>query len=248
MRATRFLGWMGVAALAASAWAQTSSPSLKLQLVPKNVVDKYPTELLITVEAPTRIDAQVRVTMPPGFEAVPKSFSLSGFSGKVIETATLRGTGERVLAGERPILVELTGAAPAGGGTAPVLASESLSFEFAPEIPLWFYLVVGTAGVMLGYGARYLVNLLKAVGPPPLSDSEKQALTDSGRKTKWPEWARRHYYLLDFAVTLALGFAVLVVMASGGRPPQAATLWPGALTTGFGLGLLANSELLTRIK
>jgi len=48
-------------------------------------------------------------------------------------------------------------------------------------------------------------------------------------------------------VTAAIGFLALVALVQDGQPPQNATYWYTALAVGVGLGLLTNSELLTKL-
>lgn len=86
-----------------------------------------------------------------------------------------------------------------------------------------------------------LVEILKTV-PAPSADPPEGTVGPITR------FVQQYHYLVDFGVTLAMGFIVMVALLTDGRPPEAGRMWPGALATGVGLGLLANSELITRIK
>ncbi len=62
-----------------------------------------------------------------------------------------------------------------------------------------------------------------------------------------PKFVLEHYYWVDFAVTLTVGFLALAALMKNGRPPASAEYWPEAIVLGVGLGLLTNSDLLTRV-
>jgi hypothetical protein len=58
----------------------------------------------------------------------------------------------------------------------------------------------------------------------------------------------RHYYTVDGTVTLVLGILALLGLSAHGRPPESTAWWGAALTLGVGLGLLTNSELITKVR
>jgi hypothetical protein len=229
-----------------------------LQMVPKEIVDQHQADLLITVESSQTVNnSTLQVSIGPGLQSTPQCLPVPAFSGKVIQHVVISRTDEPLLAGEHPLIVELTEHAPAAAGqpavsdrlcAAPktkILASQSLTFQFHPEIRLWAYLLLGMVGVGIGWLLRFFINALKSIPPPLPAPAAEAGVGGSGG---FFDWLKRHYYGVDCLVTLGIGLAVLVFMAKTGRPPEGAALPPGALATGIGLGLLTNSELLTRLR
>ena len=237
------------------------APNMTLQMIPKSIVNGHEADLLIVIESTASLgDTTLQVFVAPGLEATPSCLTMPAFSGKVIQRTVIRRTKEKLLAGEHPVIVELAGHPTAGpGGSAgpcaaaknKILASQSLAFEYHPEIDLLDYLILGMIGVLGGWFLRFGVNLLKSV-PPPLPAALPQAKAAPTPAPSFMErltdWVKRYYYVLDCLVTLGIALTVLVFMAKSGRPPESGALWPGALATGIGLGLLTNSELLTRLR
>lgn len=125
--------------------------------------------------------------------------------------------------------------------TTAILAQDDFDVEYTPTISLGRYLLVGLAGVLIGYAIRLLVKVLSTVPPPAL------APTPAGSAGPVTTFVTRHYYAVDCAVTLTLGLLVLIFFIKDGHPPDAGIQWYGALGIGVGLGLLTNSELVTKL-
>ena len=104
------------------------------------------------------------------------------------------------------------------------------------------YLILGGLGIATGYSLRLLVKVLSAVPAP------QPALGPADGEGPITSFVIGHYYAVDFIVTLVLGFLALFALMQGARPPQVASAWPHAITLGASLGLLTNSELITRLR
>ena len=114
--------------------------------------------------------------------------------------------------------------------------------EADPQLSTAAYLILGGLGIAAGYSLRLLVKVLSAVpAPQPVLGAADSA----GPITSF---VIGHYYAVDFIVTLVLGFLALFALMQGARPPQVASAWPHAITLGASLGLLTNSELITRLR
>ncbi len=142
---------------------------------------------------------------------------------------------------EIPIVAELS--IRGTGGQGQVLAVQTATFSYEREIPLWLYVVLGFLGIAVGYSVRLVVKALSAVpapspAPPKPEDPQPGPLTT---------FIKSNYYYVDFGVTLVLGTVALLVLTHSGRPPAKAADWPGAVALGVSLGVLANSELFTRL-
>jgi hypothetical protein len=101
---------------------------------------------------------------------------------------------------------------------------------------------VGFCGIALGYLVR-LVMKVEAKLPQPSPAPEKSEDV-TGPVTSF---VARNYYKVDFALTLLLGNLVLLALSHSYHPPSKAADVPGALIFGFSLGLLTNSDLITRL-
>src|SRR5262249_17986829 len=110
------------------------------------------------------------------------------------------------------------------------------------------YLILGGGGISAGYGLRLLVRVLSAVPvPQPFGSAEAGELRVAHQTGPVTSFVASHYYAVDFAVTLVLGFLALFALMRGADPPAIASAWPHAITLGASLGLLTNSELITRL-
>lgn len=222
--------------------AQPRDVTLSLDLVPQQIVNDQPIQVIATIDSPNELaGATLELTPPPGFRFDQASFTLPTFSRRLVQSAILRPQAPGP-SGERPIVARLMTKASTGSTVAH--ASQIAKLAFVAEISLAVYLGVATIGVGLGYLLRLLIKVLTTVQPPPA------APVAGGEAATGPitRFVQRHYYWVDFLVTVGLGVVVLVWLSHDGRPPQTVAVWPKALATGVGLGLLTNSELLTKLR
>jgi len=216
--------------------AQTS---VTLQLTPKAVADGFPAQLAITVETSTDLKGAVlEIQPPPGFKADPGSIEFPESAKKAVLISSLTAGGKVRTTGEKLLIVNLRGS-PQVGGARPRLASASLAFDYTREISVTHFLLLGSLGILIGYGLRLVLEILKSLPRPNPAPEDDTA----GPITRF---VKRNFFLVDLLVTLGLGFLALVALTKDGRPPANGAYWYTALTVGVGLGLLTNSELLTR--
>jgi hypothetical protein len=113
-----------------------------------------------------------------------------------------------------------------------------------PEQSLAAYLGLGALGILVGYLLRVLMKVLStttAPAPDPTADPPP-VLGPIGR------FVASHYYQVDCLVTLVLGLAALLFLVKDGHLPDNGVVWYGALLMGLALGLLTNSELITKLR
>jgi len=221
----------------------TASPnvSITLQLVPKDVVNRQPSQLLMTFDSDAEVqNASLRITTPPCFAASGFPSTLPVFSKRLVQTATITPTGCDSGARELSIIAEVSQPGP----PVRILSSQILAFTYATRITLWLYLLIGAFGVAIGYLLRLLVKVLAATTPPELAAGAQNNLAKTGQIGTF---VKDHYYLTDFSVTLVLGILALLYLSHSTLPPDTASQWPGALTLGVSLGVLTNSELFTKL-
>lgn len=222
-------------------------PKITLQAMPTKIVDGAPAQLAVTIEVQgTLQNVVLKVSPPPGFQADRNSLALATLSGKSTLLFSIRRSNSQPASGGL-LLVSLE--IPQGSGKEPQqIASESLKLDYAPEISVSYFVWLGLFGVALGYCLRLLLKVLQSIPPDqvpaPAPVAGQQLPPPPGPVTLF---VKKYYYLTDFLVTLALGFLALVALTKAGHPPETGNLWYTALAAGVGIGLLTNSELLTRI-
>jgi len=118
--------------------------------------------------------------------------------------------------------------------------------NYIPEVPLAAYFGFGLVGIFLGYWLRLFVKILSSTTPPqPAPIAAGNPPANPGPFTSF---VMKHYYAVDLSVTIAIGFLILVSLIKDGNPPDNALAWYSAVAMGVGLGLLTNSELITKLR
>lgn len=218
------------------------SPTLTVQVVPKEIVAKRTIRVLVSLDAAGvsggLADAAIRLSAPPGFRADPAVVSIGPLSGRATKSFNLRVDSAQILTGQHAALIEVT---VGSGPESRIVASQSLLVDYLHEIALWEYFLFGLIGICLGYGIRLILKARESVPAPLPAPAEGEA---PGPVTKF---VREHYYLADFLLTVSLGLIALAGLAKVGRPPDAAAAWYAAGVLGAGLGVLTNNELLKKI-
>jgi len=223
------------------------SITMNLELMPKTVIDQSPAQMLIIIESPQKLTgAAITIVPPPGFKADPPAFSLPDFTGKITQTSVFKALDSDVRPGERYV-IQVQSYVSSGSGGRTLLADQTLPFDYKTnQISLRAYFALGVLGILIGYCLRLMLNVLATVPAPPLAAPPSGAVPPLvGPITAF---VQKHYYSVDVLVTIALGYFALVAMSQGNRPPQTANFWYSALAMGVGLGLLTNSELLTKLR
>lgn len=216
---------------------RVTPPQPDLDLQPKT-----PETFVAIVSSPEEGDLLSISVNPPTIRASPSSWTLPKTGHKVSRNFVLEPPAGKRLTGEIEIGAELT--RPSQNGPGESLAGATYRFVYRQGIPLSSYFMWGILGIVIGYFLRLFLKVLSEVTP----EAPAPVANQSAGKVGWiTRLVKRHYYLVDCAVTAAIGFLVLVALVQDGQPPQNATYWYTALAMGVGLGLLTNSELLTKI-
>jgi hypothetical protein len=217
-------------------------PTLNLEMVPPDLTNQQPSELIMTVESDTPMkDASLVITAPPCVSSNSSSLTTLVFSHKLIRTAVITGKKCEANGEKMPIIVELRET----GSSSQVLASQSLTFKYTTELTLVTYLLLGCVGIATGYWLRLLVNVLVTARPRGAVGGGRAEVAEVEPPEGLKKFVKNHLLLTDFLVTLLLGILAMLYLSHSGKPPDAAAQWPGALTLGASLGVLTNSELFT---
>ena len=101
----------------------------------------------------------------------------------------------------------------------------------------------------MAFSARLVVDSLNALPKPVLPAAAAAGVGGGAPDLGWVStFIKTHYYLMDFLVTLILGFLALVALVKDNHAPDSGLYWYSALGLGFGIGLLTNSDLVTRLR
>jgi hypothetical protein len=187
----------------------------------------------------------IQFVAPPGFVVDPTNLRFDPQPGKRIVAVNLRRTSD-VASAEYSVLAHAI-ALPSGSGGSALAVDQAVTFTYTRRLEVKFYFLLGLAGFVLGYLLRIVTGVLKRIpAPAPALPVDGDGAT--GQDGPVTIFVKRHYYTVDFLVSLALAFAVLLYLMKEGHPPDSAAAWYGAVLTGIGLGFLANNDLLARIK
>jgi hypothetical protein len=199
--------------------------------------------LTVTVNCPTATqDETLLVSPPPGFTVSPSTVQLGSAAGTKVRQFVVQTPHTYVPAANWSFLILLT---DKNGD----LASSSYPFQYGSGICLTVYFLLGVLGIGIGYIARLVVDTLNALPKPVLKTAptitQGQVVPTPGKITGF---IKDHYYSMDFLVTLVLGFLALVALVKDNHAPDTGLYWYSALGLGFGIGLLTNSDLITRLR
>ena len=238
--------------------------TLTLQVSPEATFRRQPLVLTSVIEAtPSLSGAWLALDIPPGLRVLKVStpdsvlaklpsgavggttsrqtMALPTFSGRLTLSYLLGSTDVDLARGQYPLNVQLT---RDSAGVTAVLASATSTVSIRPEQSLAAYLGLGALGILLGYLLRLLIKVLSTTTAPAPDPPKGPApvLGPIGR------FVAAHYYKVDCLVTVVLGLAALLILVREGRLPDNGAVWYGALLMGLGLGLLTNSELITKLR
>ncbi|HSS98017.1 MAG TPA: hypothetical protein VLK33_13345 [Terriglobales bacterium] len=216
------------------------TPSLTYTIRAKDFDSSDSALLLVTSDIPAASkEVDVHFVSPTNF--VLDQTDLKFTTGRKIVPLKLSRTQDTV-SGDYLILAQSVNH-PADGST-PFETDQAINFSFNRRLQIWSYLLLGLIGFAIGYFIRLMTSVLKKI-PAPAPAPVAPGADQDGPITVF---VKAHYYMVDFAVSIVLAFAVLLYLLKDGHPPDSATAWYGALLTGIGLGFLTNNDLLARIK
>jgi hypothetical protein len=192
-----------------------SPPTITTRLVPKALYGAGPSQLIVTVKGDSLAGLTLRFTATRGFHVTPHELSWSGAAANRVVMCVADVTTKNVVAGQIGGSIMTTALLPDTKRVNHQVASDVAEFEYQAGLSVYLYLLVGVAGIGIGYVVRMLVLALKNVQPQV--DAEKLATSETPKGLR--EFVLKHYWEVDFAVTLILGFLALVALMKDGRPP-----------------------------
>jgi hypothetical protein len=224
-------------------WSQDTKPTLQAEIVPKQLSLNMTAELTVTVTCSVAApDQTVEVAPPPNFSVTPTSAPVCSSAGIDIERFVVQTPHIYLPPAEWTFIVSVS-------NKSGKLASVSSGVDYGSGLSLWNYFVLGVMGIALGYAARLVVDSLNALPKPVLPAMAVGAPGGGAPDLGWfSKFIRAHYYLMDFLVTLVLGFLALVALVKDNHAPDSGLYWYSAVGLGFGIGLLTNSDLITRLR
>ena len=215
--------------------------TIQMKLVPKGVYGHTPSQLLVTTRGGPLGGLKLSLRATNGFSISPAEVAWPAGATHATFVASADLTPSTTSPPNSASVV--ASLSRDEGGVAKTLVTEILDFDYQPALGVTRYLFIGALGVGIGYLLRLAIKALSEA-----ESAAKLALGATPAPTGLREFVLKHYYLVDFAVTLILGLLVLMSLMKDGRPPMNASYWYNALVIGVGLGLLTNSDLLTRVK
>lgn len=194
------------------------------------------TVMLKTGEAIEGIE--VAAIAPPGFTIEPQSISISKLAGSTVRAFNVKAAAKKPHTGAYTIPVHLS----AKKGADLLSEVQTGPFDFKnTDIKLRTYLLFGAIGIVVGYWLRLFIKILTAVTP------DSPLVATQAADGPVTTFVKQHYYLVDSIVTLVLGVAALISLAGADTPPTFAARWHTSLLAGITLGLLTNSDMVTKL-
>lgn len=224
--------------------ADASKPAIHAELTPSQLQFNSTASLTVTADLPSTTEEQtLEVTPPPGFTVSPKSYQLGTSAGAKTRQFEVQTPRAYIAPANWRFFILLS-------TRNSELASLSVPFPYRSGIPLYQYFLLGVLGIGVGYFARLVVDSLNALPKPvlPVAAAAAPNAPQAPDLGWFTVFIRGHYYFMDFAVTLVLGFLALTALVKDNHAPDSGMYWYSALSLGFGIGLLTNSDLVTRLR
>jgi hypothetical protein len=239
---------------------------LRTRVLPSTIVGNDPAQLVCTVFLPadttsTRLVISMPAEIVPSGSLPDRTPGTSGRNAPTSLTIPIQPTPSAAsyslafamapgnsARGERVIVVDLVDGPP---DNPRMLQSQEVSITLRPELRLFVFLLIGGLGILIGYALRLAIRSTSRVPAPAFGQPRDDVQALGGGDGWLTRTIRNHplaYLLVDGLVTLLLGLGAMLAMMTNDRLPDAGTTWHGTLLLGAGLGLLANSELVTRLK
>ena len=224
--------------------ADNSKPTIEGTFIPVTFVGPDNAIFALTLRFSEPIaGAMVRLVPPDGFRVDPEVLPATGTAvTRLVQLRRSEGGRGR----ERQLIVRIFRQENDAKKAVTVITEKAFEFRYDPLMAVPQYLLMGGIGIVLGYFIRAATKQLAKT--PPDHQVERAKIQNDTTSSTARKWFVTHWYAIDFLVTLIVGTVVLVVAMKDGLPPTTAPHWHNAFGTGFALGLLTNSELLTRIR
>lgn len=229
---------------ARTSYADAPQTAIHTELTPPQLRFNSTASLTVTAECPATTEEQtLEVTPPPGFTVSPKSYQLGMTAGTKTRQFEVQTPRTYIVPADWRFFILLS-------TRNTEVASISAAFPYNSGIPLYEYFLLGLLGIAVGYLARLVVDSLNALPKPmlPLAAAVLPGGTPAPNLGRFTIFIRDHYYFMDFAVTFVLGFLALAALVKDNHAPDTGMYWYSSLGLGFGIGLLTNSDLVTRLR
>jgi hypothetical protein len=223
--------------------SQDTKPTIQTEIVPDQLSLNMTANLTVTVNCSVAAqDQTLHVTSPPDFTVSPSSSPVCSSTGINIERFVVQ-TPHTYLPPANWTFVAFV--SDKNGQ----LAAVTCALKYGAGLSLMYYFILGILGIAIGYSARLVVDSLNALPKPVLPAAAAAGVGGGAPDLGWVStFIKTHYYLMDFLVTLILGFLALVALVKDNHAPDSGLYWYSALGLGFGIGLLTNSDLVTRLR
>lgn len=235
-----FVVLVSLIALRAAFAADAPPVTLTVTAERPQLVNQESMTLVLSLKSASFGGGNVNITVPSECTATPKTVAVLPFTD-LYETAKITVTCSNS-EGTKTARAQLVRTTPSPDTVA---ASGSVSFEYVHRISVGLYLLLGCAGIFVGYLLRIVMQVQRDIGPSPIPLVDNEEPNAPGPITIF---VKAHYYLVDLAVAETLGLLSMVLLLKSGHVPDTSTHWYEALVLGVGLGLLANTDLVLRVR
>jgi len=237
------LSWL--AAIGSVLRADQATVLLKARLEPGNVVNTEPSQLIVELQPASPISGlHLEIVPPVGFQVKPSALiDLPMIQGHyTMSSAFIIRSDTHAEIGAHTVYVRAVNG-PGPGAT--MIADGSVSFDYVSRISIWVYFLLGGVGILIGYCLRIFVKVLQSVPEP-----SPQPPGAGGGQAPGPitRFVQKHYYFVDCGVTLVVGLISLSLLVKNNHVPDSGLYWYSTLGSGVALGLLTNSELLSKLR
>jgi hypothetical protein len=243
-----YISWLFAILFTSVPWvhAQDTKPTIRTDIAPENLSLNMTANLTVTVNCSVAApDETVHVTAPPDFTVTPNSSAVCTSTGINIQRFVVQ-TPHTYLP---PANWTFVASVSDKNGQ---LAAVTCALRYGAGLSLWIYFFLGILGIAVGYCARLVVDSLNALPKPVIPAALKADSANGAGGAPDLGWfstfIKGHYYLMDFMVTLILGFLALVALVKDNHAPDSGLYWYSAMGLGFSIGLLTNSDLITRLR
>lgn len=212
------------------------------------------------IDSETSRQLAVFLVPPGGFSVDRQRFDFDSQKGLHAEAIITRNKDDVV---GRIVVAKI---APANMPNSP-LSTTFFSFTYVPLVDVQTYFILGAFGIVAGYVVRVAKKLLDSTEPAPhrVALAKAQVRRDASKgvtlskestesdvaaaappsKPQMLFW--KYWYAVDFTTAVIVGTVLLITLMQNGRPPSTAGYAANAFAVGFAIGLLTNTELVTKV-